>query len=155
MECLSSEETINNTFEIVRQASFSEKKSKFATEEEIINNFLDKVLEFQKFLNDKSEIIEDINDRLEKLTWLNGISENDLMQINTLIGSAKDLLSVLIRRYINLNFLRKKGIAKEAIKRFKSSIDSLRENIEDLESIFFLLPQMPEFNETSKQLSLV
>jgi hypothetical protein len=154
MECLTARETIDNTFEIVRKTSFSEKKLKIPTEEEI-NNFLDKVLEIQKFLNEKSEKIEEINGLLEGLTWLNGIKETELLQINTLIGSAKDLLSVLIRQYVSLNFLRKKGIAKDATKRFKSSIDLLRENIEDLESIFFSLPKMPSFIETTKQLSLV
>jgi hypothetical protein len=155
MECLTTNsETIDSTFEKVRETSFSEKKLKVPTEEEI-NNFLDQVLEFQRFLADKSIKIEEINDLLENLTWLNGIKESELMQINTLIGSAKDLHSVLIRQYVNLNFLRKKGIAKTATKRFKSSIDVLKENIEDLESIFFSLPKMPNFIETTKQLSLV
>ena len=154
MQSLTAKETINSTFEIVRETTFSEKKLPVPSEEQI-NNFLDKVLEFQIFLEEKSEKIEEINSLLEELTWLNDINESELKQINTLIGSAKDLHSVLIRQFENLNFLRKEGIAKASTKRFKSSIDDLRENIDDFESIFFLLPKMPHFVETTKRLSLM
>ena len=54
-----------------------------------------------------------------------------------------------------MNDLRKKGIAKEAIKDFKNSIDELKEAYEDLESVFFFLPEMPDFKETTSKLSLV
>jgi len=154
MNCLSTKETINNTFEIVRDTSFSEKTSSISTEDQI-NKFLDKILDVQKYLNVKSEKIEDINERLEGLTWLNDIDEDSLRQLNNLIGSAKDLHSVLIRQFVNLNDFRKKGIAKEATKRFKSAIDTLKEIISDLESTFFFLPKMPHFLDNTKELSLL
>ncbi|MCA1751477.1 MAG: hypothetical protein LC670_06730, partial [Flavobacteriales bacterium] len=65
------------------------------------------------------------------------------------------LHSSLLRQYISLGLLRKRGIAKEEIKGFKNSIDELKESFEDLESVFFFLPEMPEFVETTKRLSLV
>ena len=77
------------------------------------------------------------------------------MLTNDLISAAKDLHSSLVRQYISLDFLRKKGVAKEEIKEFKTSIDELKETYQDLESVFFYLPEMPEFVETTKQLSLV
>jgi hypothetical protein len=154
MECLTSKETIDSTFEMVSDASFSEKQSKIPTEEEV-NNFLDKVLGLQNLLNKKSEKIGEVNEKLETITWLNNIDENSLRQINILIGVAKDLHSVLVRQFINLNILRKKGIAKDAIKKFKSTIDNLKDIIADLESAFFSLPQIPGFVETTKELSLL
>jgi peptidoglycan hydrolase CwlO-like protein len=154
MECLTAKETIDNAFEMVSETSYSEKKLKIPTEDEI-NNFLDKVLEIQKYLNGKSEKIEEINNRLDGLTWLNDVNEGELKQINTLIGSCKDLHSVLVRQFVGLNFLKKRAVAKAAVKRFKESIDVLKESIADLESIFFNLPQMPEFKQTTKELSLV
>jgi len=154
MDCLSTKETINNTFEIVRDTSFSEKTSGIPTENQV-NKFLDKILYLQKYLNDKAEKIEDINERLERLTWLNDIDEDSLRQLNGLIASAKDLHSVLIRQLVNLNDFRKKGLAKEAIKRFKSAIDTLKEIISDLESAFFFLPAMPHFLDNTKELSLL
>jgi hypothetical protein len=75
--------------------------------------------------------------------------------LNDLISSAKDLRTTFIRQYVLLTTFRKKGIAKEEIKNFKSAVDDLKEICDDLESVFFFLPKMPDFNETTKQLSLV
>jgi hypothetical protein len=154
MECLEAKETINNTFVAVRDVSYSEKKLRVPTEEEI-NHFLDKILELQKFLGEKTEKINFVNELLEKITWLNGINEECLIQINTVIGVAKDFHSTLIRQFVKLNFLRTKGIAKQAIKEFKYSIDSLKDAIADLESVFFSLPEIGEFNDITKELSLI
>jgi hypothetical protein len=154
MECLESKDTINSTFEVVRDVSYTEKRLKVPTEEEI-NKFLDNILELQKLLGNKADKIEMVNSLLEKITWLNNINDDCLLQINTLIGVAKDFHSTLIRQYIKLNFLRSKGIAKQAIKDFKYSIDTLRDAISDLESVFFSLPNIPEYNDITKELSLL
>jgi len=154
MECLESKDTIETTFQVVRDASYSEKKLKVPTEEEI-NKFLDNILELQRLLLDKTVKIEYVTELLEKITWLDKINEDCLIQINTLIGVAKDFHSTLIRQFVRLNFIRSKGIAKQEIKHFKSAIDNLKDSIADLESVFFSLPQMPEFNDTTKELSLL
>jgi hypothetical protein len=72
-----------------------------------------------------------------------------------LIAAAKDLRSSLVRQYVSMTSLTKQGIAKQEIKDFKYAIDDLRESIEDLESVFFFLPEMPEFKETTKKLTLI
>lgn len=54
-----------------------------------------------------------------------------------------------------MNAIRKKGIAKEEVNEFKNAIDELKETYFDLASVFFFLPKMPEFVETTKQLSLI
>ena len=154
MECLTANETINKTFELVKNTSYSEKKSAAPTQAEI-DSFLDNILLLQQDLNIRSEKIEFINERLEELTWLNNIEEDALKQINNLIGSAKDLHSILIRQFVNLNSVRKNGIAKEANRRFKHSIDNLKELTADLDSVFFALPAMAGFKETTKELSLI
>ena len=77
------------------------------------------------------------------------------MSINDLISSIRDLHSSLLRQYISLGFLRSKGIAKEEIKGFKSSIDDLKDVAADLESRFFFLPNISGFQETTKELSLL
>jgi 5-bromo-4-chloroindolyl phosphate hydrolysis protein len=61
----------------------------------------------------------------------------------------------LIRQYVSLYLIRSKGIAKEEIKNFKNTIDDLKENYQDLESVYFFLPEIPDFKETTKLLSLV
>ena len=77
------------------------------------------------------------------------------MSLNDLIASIKDAHSILIKQYVSLNYIRSKGIAKEEISKFKSSIDDLKESYQDLESVFFFLPEIPDFKETTKQLSLI
>jgi len=95
------------------------------------------------------------NNRIEKITWYNDLDEECYMLINDLISAIKDLHSSLIRQYVSMNYLKQKGIVKEEIRDFKSTIDNLKENYQDLESVFFFLPKMPDFKETTKQLSFV
>ena len=77
------------------------------------------------------------------------------MLINDLISSARELRSSLVRQYVLINPFRTKGIAKEEIKDFKNSIDELKEVCQDLDSVFFFLPENSEFQEITKELSLV
>ena len=154
MECLSHKSEIQNTFSSVRNFSYTEKKSPIS-EEEITNKFLDAILDLKSSIKDKTRRIYEANGSIEKLTWLNDLDDECLMISNDLISSAKDLHSSLIRQYVSMNYLRRQGIAKEEIKDFKNSIDELKEAYSDLESVFFFLPEMPDFVDTTKQLSLV
>lgn len=154
MECLSPKSAIIDTFSNVRNFSFEEKKTPLLDEERV-NTFLDAILDFKSDLKDKTERIYNLNEKIESISWLNDLDEECLMILNDIISSAKDLRTSLIRQYISMNYLRKKGIAKEEIKDFKNSIDELKESYEDLESVFFFLPEMPDFEETTQKLSLV
>lgn len=145
---------IEKTYSNVRNLSYNEKKSPLLTEEHI-NHFLDAILDLKSILNNKADKIYDINDKIEKLSWFNDLNDDCLMLINDLVSLAKDLRTTLIRQYIALNFLRKKGIAKDEIKNFKNAIDELKEVSQDIESTFFFLPRMPDFVETTKELSLI
>lgn len=154
METAVCKSEIENTFSSLRRMSYDEKNSPLL-KEKVINKFLDSINELKKDLQKKSQFVYDINERIEKITWFNDLDDECLMLINDLISTAKDLHSTLIRQYVSVGFLKLKGIAKEEIKDFKNAIDELKEICQDLESIFFYLPQMPEFVETTKQLSLV
>lgn len=154
METLDYKSKISETFSVVRSFSFNEKKSPLM-DEESMNAFLDAILGFKANMKEKTETISSITERMDKLTWFTNPDEESLMLLNDLISAAKDVHSSLIRQYVSLAPIRKKGIAREEIKEFKNSIDELKESYEDLESVFFFLPEMPEFVETTKQLSLV
>lgn len=154
METLSIKSEIQKTFTEVRNASYKEKRAALM-EEDGINKLLDSILEFKNTLKQKTNSIQDIIERLEKLTWFNDLDEECYMKLNDLISLAKDLRGTLIRQYVNMNIIRVKGVAKEEIKEFKNTIDDLKEAYEDLESVFFFLPNMPDFKETTKRLSLV
>jgi polyribonucleotide nucleotidyltransferase len=154
MEFLSHKSEIADTFSNVRSFSFQEKKTPIL-DEESVNFLLDAILDFKSNLKEKTDRIYNVNERLEKITWFNDLDEESLMLLNDIISSSKDLRTSLIRHYISMNNFRKKGIAKDEIKDFKNSIDELKESYEDLESVFFFLPEMPDFVETTAKLSLV
>src|ERR1035437_7547680 len=152
MECLAHKLEIVDTFSSVRSFSYKEKKSPLM-DHESINALLDSLLDFKNSLKQKTETINSFNNRIEKISWYNDLDEECFMLINDLTAMIKDLHSSLIRQYISINYLKQKGIAKVEINDFKCSIDNLKENYQDLESAFFFLPEMPDFKETTKQLS--
>ena len=154
MDCLSYKPQIADTFEKVRALSFEEKKEAVLDEQKI-NSLLDKILEFKKKFSDKTNKINSLVEKIEKITWFNSLDNDTLMSVNDLISSIRDLHSSLLRQYISLNFLRSKGIAKEEIKKFKAAIDDLKDVAADLESRFFFLPNISGFQETTKELSLL
>ena len=154
MDCLEYKSRIAETFEKVRVLSFNEKKESVFDETQI-NNLLDKILDFKKKFTDKTNRINSLVDKIEEITWFNEIDNENLMSINDLISSIRDLHSSLLRQYISLGFLRSKGIAKDEIKRFKASTDDLKDVAADLESRFFFLPNIADFQETTKELSLL
>ena len=155
MECTAPHKSeIIETFMNIRDFSYKEKKSPLLQEEKI-NSFLDTLSDFKNQLKEKTSEINEINEQIEGITWFNDLDEECLMKLNDIISLAKDLRSSLVRQYVLMNSIRKKGLAKETIKDFKYSIDELKESYEDLESVFFFLPQMPEFNEITKKLSLI
>lgn len=123
MESLTHKAEIERTFSSVRSFSFQEKKSSILDEEKV-NVFLDAILDFKNGLKEKTEKIYDINERIEKITWFNDLDEACLMLLNDLTSSAKDLRSSLIRQYVSMNDLRKKGITKAEVKDFKNAIVS-------------------------------
>ncbi len=154
MESLTYKSKISETFENVRKLSFEEKKES-AFDEVKINKLLDKILEFKRAFTDKANRINSLVEKIEQITWFNNLDNDSLMLINDLISSIRDLHSTLLRQYASLNFIRSQGIAKEEIKNFKASIDDLRDIAADLESRFFFLPNISDFQETTKELSLV
>ena len=116
---------------------------------------LDAILDIKKSLIKRTEIIHSFNTSAEKLTWYNNLDNDDLLIVNDLIAFIKDAYSSLMRNYKNLNVLKRTGIAKDEMKKFKNAIDELKETYQDLESVFFFLPAMPVFKDTTKQLSLI
>lgn len=153
MERISHKSEISDTFSRVRDFSFQEKKDSLYDDEKV-NSFLDAILNFKSTFEKKTKKINSLIEQIEKLTWFNDLDDECLMIINDLISSIKDLHSSFIRQYVSLNHIRSKGIAKKEISNFKDAIDDLKIVYQDLESVFFFLPEIPDFKETTKELSL-
>ena len=154
MECLEHRPEIAETFEKVRRLSFEEKKEAIYDEAKI-NSFLDKILEFKKAFEAKTIRLNELIGNIERLTWYNDVNSENLMKINDLISAIRDLHSSLQRQWVSLNVIRSKGIAKTETKNFKAAMDDLKDSASDLESRFFFLPKFPDFQETTKELSLI
>ena len=138
----------------MRELSFKEKKEGVFDEKKI-NHFLDTILEFKKAFTCKSANIESLIEKIEEITWFNQLDKDSLMLINDLISSIRDLHSSLLRQYVSLNLIRSKGIARDEFINFKSAVDDLRDVANDLDSRFFFLPNNIDFQETTKEPSLV
>lgn len=154
MNSLTYKPQILETFQNVRNLSFEEKKEPILDEKKI-NNLLDKILDFKQNLTTKTAKIEDVIERIEKITWFNNLDQDSLILINDLVSSIRSLQSSLQRQYLSFNFFRTKGIAKDEIKNFKATIDDLKDIANDLDSRFFFLPNNVEFEEITKELSLI
>ena len=154
MASLTYKPQINETFQEVRKFSFEEKREALF-EEKKINKLLDKILEFKEAFTIKTAKIEELVEKIEKITWFNQLDKDSLMLINDLISSIRDLHSSLLRQYISLNFIRSKGIANVEIKNFKDAIGDLKDVANDLDSRFFFLSNNEEFQETTIELSLL
>jgi hypothetical protein len=155
MDGLTHKSKISQTFENVREFSFKEKKEASVYDEAKINKLLDRILEFKKAFAEKTDKINTLIENIEQLTWFTDLDSESLKSINDLISSIRDLHSSLKRQYVSLNAIRSNGIAKEEIQNFKASMDDLKDVANDLESRFFFLPNIPDFEETTKELSLV
>lgn len=156
MECLEHRKHVANTVTKVRQFSFKEKKNPHFSNDEIINQFLDTIIEMKRLLISKTEKIDEINQLIEECTWIDGHVDDDfLMIVNDLISALRDLRSTLVREFVLLSVVKRRNIAVKEINKFKQSIDDLKESYEDLESVFFYLPRMSDFNETTKLLSVL
>ncbi len=138
----------------IKNAAYEEKQE-IRSEEEIINSFLDRINEFKSGLAKTTKKIDPLVDKIEELTWiLENPSSNDLSELNQLIVLAEDLRKSMIIKYVSFNYLRSKGIAKDEISNFKSTIDNFTEAYKDLQSAFFTLPKIEDFQEISRRLSL-
>ena len=147
-------EQIDQTLAQLIETSFKEKRVGFSSERSV-NQFLDTILDLKATLQNKSDSVNAINRQLEALTWLDGLDEQSLTKINEIISLGKDLRTSLLRFVSGYDPLAEKEVAQAEITTLKESIDDLKEDIQDLESRFFFLPQMPDFVEADRQLSLV
>jgi len=147
-------EQIDQMLAQVLEASFREKKEGFGSERRV-NQTLDAILDLKSAIERKTDKVNAINCQLEALTWLDSLDEPSLTKINEIISLSKDLRTSLLRFAAGFDLLNEKGVAKAEIAMFKEAIDDLKEDVQDLESRFFFLPQLPDFEETTRQLSLI
>ena len=155
MECVASNnevrEKISRTVATVNDLSYQERKDGLTQAE--IDHFLDKILEIKESIVSKTESLNKLNDILDKLCQVNGMDEECLKLLNLLIGIGKQYYFTLHTYEDKLSVFSSTNTFIQEINDFKDSIDIFKENLDDLESIFFTLPSMPDFVEVTQKLS--
>ncbi|SFC07716.1 hypothetical protein SAMN05421747_10428 [Parapedobacter composti] len=154
MECAEQkQEKLFDTVNAVKDASYKEKTN---NTEALINSVLDHILDLKKILSDKAAQIEQLNERIEKITWSNEpFDETSLRMMNELIAAARDLCRMLKKNYEGFGVIGGTNYVTEETERFNEAVDDLRELAQDLESIYFNLPNQPGFTEITRQLTLL
>ena len=93
-------EKINNTFTQVKDISFYEKKNSLHSEE-IVNTFLDKILELKRILDKKTQSITKLNIQLEELTK-KGIVKTEIKALKESISDLKEMTQDVESRFFFL-----------------------------------------------------
>jgi hypothetical protein len=137
-------DSVSFIIEELREVSFLEKRDKG------VDHLLDGILDLKASLTAKSEFLENLVEQFEQISWIPDPDEKMLKRINDLIALAKDFYTTLVRHTAVLDGLIDTNIAVPEINRYKFAVDDLREAFFDLESVFFYLPNIPDFLETTK-----
>nr|WP_315219791.1 hypothetical protein [uncultured Flavobacterium sp.] len=148
MECDTAKVQITQTFNEVRSFSYKRKN-----EQEILNSFLDKILELQGKITEDTNFVFSLVERFEKLSWIDAsnLDEETLIVLNDIISISRDIHRTMIMRFIFLN-KHMRDMASLHIKEFKMSIDDLKESINDLEYIHFRIPYDLRFQEINERI---
>lgn len=144
---------VRETYQRVRAMSFERKQDPIVLEDDDL--YLDMINILKRKLKTGAAELSVINEKLEALTWADNLQKEELMVINDIISAARDLHFTLIRHYEKYAPMREENLAIEELDNLKEQIDLLKENYQDVESAFFILPEMPDFKDTTIKLSLM
>ena len=151
MECVSVKDKIEKVskevFGYTQEQELTSKEKQFA-----VDSLLDKILGFQGRINEKSERVAFINSKFEEFTWFVDMDEECLDLMKDLLNTAHEYHRALVKYYVDRAWAIRKDIAREAMRNFKNNIDDLKERIQDLNEIFFVLKDEVEFNDITKKL---
>ena len=146
MECLAHTE-IRKLVRRVKGLSINANKNTLSDENHI-DDFLDTINSFKKALSEKTALLNEINERIEKLRWFNAMGKEYLVLMNDIITSARGLHSPLTNQYVSLKSVRRHGIAKDEIDDFKNSINELKKSYRVLETVFFCYYEIQGIKQT-------
>jgi len=151
MDCVSVKDKIERVSKEVsgytQEQELTTKEKQFA-----VDSLLDKILEFQGRIKEKSTRVAFINSKFEEFTWFVDMDDECLGLMRNLLDTALKYHKALIKYYVDCSWAIRKGIAREAIQEFKNNIDDLKERIHDLDEIFFVLKDDVDFNDITKKL---
>lgn len=152
MEIATAKSKIAETFDAVIELSASQQKN---IAQQKLDSMLDKIAEFNKSIQNKTDIINKINDRFEQLSWFDNIDDDGLKMIRKTIDFSVKVHYKLIKYYVKYGWTIRKQISTEVMRDFKNALDNMKEHNEDLEDLFFVLPNDPEMKSLAEELAEV
>ena len=151
MECITAKSKIQETFKEVTE--LANQKNIEAVREEAVNDFLDQISAFRTSIEDKTNMLTNVNSNLGKLSWFHNVDDECLELIKRLLDKTNSVHKKLIRSYVNMSWVISKGIATEAMRSYKIALDDLKEHNEDLKDLYFNLPDDIEHTKRIQTLS--
>lgn len=122
--------------------------------EDKTNAFLDSINLTQDFLSKTTPSIIILTEKLEEFSWFENVTEQNKFLIKIALLASEELTKSLSKSYIVLKKLYKpKDVLKEELKQYKEAIENLQETTNDIEMVFFELPNDTEFKAINEKLA--
>ena len=124
------------------------------TEEETVNTLLDHINYKRREFSDFANNLEKLSDLIRELTWLADIKSSDQVIIKGLITMGKEADKNFRKYYSSQKKLyAQKGLLKEELSKWKSTIELHIETVLEVEHIIFDLRKRKDFKELSALLN--
>ncbi|MCF0056823.1 hypothetical protein [Dyadobacter sp. CY356] len=130
----------------------SEKKKEESIPQELLKLLKVKVGELKDTIEMKEERIEKMISVLEKITWVTNPDAEEMQLIEGIVEDTKTYLNQEMKFVSTVKPLVLKGFAKKEFRSFLGSVDDLREALQDVQSVFYTLPNNKDFYESLKDL---
>ncbi|MEM1216227.1 MAG: hypothetical protein AAGJ82_11105 [Bacteroidota bacterium] len=118
------------------------------------DDLLDSILELRHRLVDLSEQIEQLENKIRLLSFLNRseLLEDDHFSLRVLFVVCQRLTAHLNTLASKLDTLAQQQVIATEIMRFQEASDLLSETVHDVNEAFFVLPTLPTFQKSSDEL---
>lgn len=114
---------------------------------------LDQINNVRASFVESTDAIEDITKKLQSLTWtLLEPTTDDLRSVADIIFLGRQLFQGSASIISSYQPLWQKGVIINETSEFKEVAEHLAEVLDDIESVYFKLPDLPGFNDTTHEL---
>lgn len=151
METLTAKQAIECVVETVSKVSVAQEAVKKPTQDSI-NKLLDVISAFNKHIEEKTALVIQLNEQLQKVSYLQVNSKEDFDLIETMVHKLKDAYGKTIRMYVRDSWTIKEGFSANVMYALKHALDDWKEHNEDLEHKYFKLANDEEMATLSTEL---
>lgn len=151
METLTAKEAVHCVAETVSKVSVTQPEIKKPSQA-AINKLLDKISAFNKHIEEKTNLVIELNKQLEKVSYIQVSSEEDFDLVKNMINMLKDAYGKTIRIYVRDSWTITAGCSAGVMYALKHALDDWKEHNEDLEDKFITLANDDEMKSLSAEI---